>query len=165
MDSPQYADLLELAKQMPIPTPWDRDEFVANIAQMRGRPITLVPANTTVLADSPCGLWLARESDDIIVHEIGTSEYHISQIVCHEIGHMVLGHGLNTSGEKYSFADLCATFMPDLDLETVNSVLTRREYSAEQEHDAELFASLLTTTAAEKTHARSMVRSVFFQRR
>jgi len=72
--------------QVPIPDPWDRSRFVANVAELRGRPITLVPTGMLGAIDSPCGLWLVREHDDLIIHEESTSEYHIDQIVCHEIG-------------------------------------------------------------------------------
>lgn len=74
-------DMLAMARELPIPVPWDRDVFIANIAAQRGRPIHLIPTDTAALAGSPCGLWLTREHDDLILHEIGTSEYHIDQIV------------------------------------------------------------------------------------
>ena len=32
-------ELLALARELPIPVPWDREEFIANIAAVRGRPI------------------------------------------------------------------------------------------------------------------------------
>jgi hypothetical protein len=87
------SDMLAMVRELPVPVPWDRDVFIANVAQMRGRAIKLIPIHTAALADSPCGLWLARDDEDLILHEIGTSDYHIDQIVGHEIGHMFLGHG------------------------------------------------------------------------
>ena len=82
-------DMLAMARKLPIPVPWDRDVFIANIAAQRGRPIHLIPTDTAALAGSPCGLWLTREHDDLILHEIGTSEYHIDQIVCHVLHSLI----------------------------------------------------------------------------
>ena len=39
-----------------------------------------------------CGLWLSRETDDLIFHVETDSEHHRQQIVCHELAHMILRH-------------------------------------------------------------------------
>lgn len=31
------ADILALARQLPIPVPWDRDVFINNLSEVRGR--------------------------------------------------------------------------------------------------------------------------------
>lgn len=87
-----HDDMLKLARELPIPVPWDRKVFIDNLARKRGRPIRLISADTSAYADAPCGLWLIHDDEDIILHEAGTSGYHIDQIVCHEVGHMILGH-------------------------------------------------------------------------
>ncbi|BBY22048.1 hypothetical protein [Mycobacterium stomatepiae] len=160
-------ELLALARRMPIPVPWDRHQFVDNVARMRGRPIRLIPTPTPALAGSPCGLWLKRDTDDVIVHDIGTSEYHMDQIVCHEIGHMVLGHDQPHISEPPGSAHsrMCATLLPDLDPATVRSVLGRTDYASAQERDAETFASVLMIAAADAGAQRSVMRSVFFRSR
>ena len=83
-------DILALTRKLPIPVPWDRNAFIENLGQMRGRAIRLVPTDTAALAESPCGLWLACDDEDLILHEIGTTDYHIDQIVGHEIGQRTL---------------------------------------------------------------------------
>ena len=35
------ADMLAMARQLPIPVPWDRDVFIDNLSELRGRPIRL----------------------------------------------------------------------------------------------------------------------------
>jgi hypothetical protein len=161
------AELQALARRMPIPIPWDRHTFVDNVARMRGRPIQLVPAPTPALAGSPCGLWLKRHADDVIVHDIGTSEYHMDQIICHEIGHMVLGHDQPHAGATPDSgpAHLFATLLPDLDPATVRAVLGRTDYASAQERDAETFASILMIAVADAGAQRSVMRSVFFRSR
>lgn len=161
------ADIGAIAKQMPIPVPWNRDEFIRRISAMRTRPIHLVPVDTAALVDSPCGLWLRRENDDLLLYAEGTSDYHIDQIVCHEVGHMVLGHSqmLSYGADRDDTAELCGSLLPDLDPETVEAVLARGEFADDQEDEAERFASTLMVAAAEAAEARSMLRSVFLRKR
>ena len=162
------ADMLALARQLPIPVPWDRDAFINNLSELRGRPIRLVPTDTAALADSPCGLWLARDNDDLILHEIGTSDYHIDQIVGHELGHMLLGHDRSRifGADKAREENLCRQVLPDIDPKTVRAVLGRSNSGSDQERDAEMFASLLMIAAAEANERSSvMMRSAFFRRR
>lgn len=155
------ADILALTRKLAIPVPWDRNVFIENLGQMRGRAIRLVPADTAELADSPCGIWLACDDEDVILHETGTTDYHIDQIVGHEIGHILLGHG-RSAGHPCDAA-VCQA-LPDLDPDTVRAVLGRSNYAGDQERDAEMFASLLLIAAAEAAERHSMMRSAFFRR-
>lgn len=154
------ADILALTRKLPIPVPWDRNVFIENLGQMRGRAIRLIPMDTAALADSPCGLWLSCADEDLILHEVGTTEYHIDQIVGHEIGHVLLGHG---QASHACDAAVCQA-LPDLDPGTVRAVLGRADYASSQERDAEMFASLLLIAAAEAAERHSMMRSAFFRR-
>ena len=160
-------DMLAMARKLPIPVPWDRDVFIANIAAQRGRPIHLIPTDTAALAGSPCGLWLTREHDDLILHEIGTSPYHVFNIVGHEIGHMMLGHGRNRAfgADRDREEDLCRRVLPAIDPETVQAVLGRTDYASDQERDAEMFAHILMIAAAEVSDEQSVMRGVFLRRR
>lgn len=160
------ADMLALARELPIPVPWDRDVFISNLGEMRGRTIRLIPADIAGLADSPCGLWLACKDEDLILHESGTTDYHIDQIVGHEVGHILLGHGRRSARGCVSTRELkmCRQALPDIDPETVRAVLGRTDYATDQERDAEMFASLLMIAAVEADQRRSMMRSAFFRR-
>ncbi|RDH75375.1 hypothetical protein DVS77_27120 [Mycolicibacterium moriokaense] len=160
-------DMLAMARELPIPVPWDLDVFIANLAAQRGRPIHLIPTDTAALAGSPCGLWLTREHDDLILHEVGTSAYHVAQIVAHEVGHMVLGHGRNRAfgADRDREVEMCRQVMPDIDPAAVHAVLGRTDFASDQERDAEMFASILMIAAAERADHQSMMRSVFFRSR
>lgn len=160
-------DMLAMARELPIPVPWDLDVFIANLAAQRGRPIHLIPTDTAALAGSPCGLWLTREHDDLILHEIGTSPYHVFNIVGHEIGHMMLGHGRNRAfgADRDREEDLCRRVLPAIDPETVQAVLGRTDYASDQERDAEMFAHILMIAAAEVSDGQSVMRGVFLRRR
>lgn len=160
------AEMLALARELPIPVPWDRGAFIDNLTELRGRAIRLIPTDTVGLVDSPCGLWVACDDEDLIIHEIGTSEYHIDQIVGHEIGHILLGHG-QSGGRGLDEArefQACLQALPDIDPDCVRAVLGRRDYVGDQERDAEMFACLLIIAAAEAGERQSMMRSAFFRR-
>jgi hypothetical protein len=157
-------ELLALARELPIPVPWHRDVFIANIGRLRGRPIRLVPTDTAALADSPCGVWLCSEGEDVILHEAGTSDYHIDQIVCHEIGHMLLGHDRGCDDTASPARSALEQLMPDIDPATVRAVLGRSDFRADQERDAEMFASMIMIAAAEGASAKSVMRRVFLNR-
>ncbi|MBF6332325.1 hypothetical protein [Nocardia transvalensis] len=152
----------EVLARLPIPEPWDRNRFVQNVAALRGRPITLIPTQMLGVADSPCGLWLVREHDDVVIHEGSTSEYHVDQIVCHEIGHMVLGHDRANPGGGADYP-MFRSALPDLDPTTVRAVLGRSGYSNSLEREAELFATMLIVAAVRTGPGRSL-RSVLFER-
>lgn len=158
------ADMLALVRTLPVPVPWDRAAFIDGVARLRGRPIRVVPT-VDKLALSPCGLWMKRDNDDIIIHEAGTSEYHIDQIVCHEIGHMVLEHDGGPRGaasddhqSKMIYATALAGFEPSTAV-----VLGRISFSDDRERDAEMFASIVMLAAAEGGAQNSMMSSVFFR--
>jgi len=158
------ADMLSMARELPIPVPWDRNVFISNLAQSRGRPIRLIPTNTAALTASPCGLWVTRDDEDLILHETGTSEYHIDQIVCHEVGHMLLGHRRyqQFGTDRARRAKLCLTLLPDIDPDTVRAILGRANHPNDEERDAEMFANMMMVAAAEAAADDSMMRSVFF---
>lgn len=46
----------------------------------------------------------------------------------------------------------------------MRAILGRTNYANDQEHDAELFASMLMLAASEAEERRSMMRSAFFRR-
>ena len=127
--------------------------------------IRLVPTDTAALAGDPCGLWLASDDEDVILHETGTSDYHIDQIVCHEIGHMLLGHGRGHADDAEQPAfDRLDELLPDIDRATVRAILGRTDFRADQERDAEMFASMIMIAAAEGAAKKSVLRSIFLNR-
>lgn len=167
-------EMIAKARELPIPDPWNREKFIQDLAELRGRPIRLIATDTASLVGSPCGLWIIRRNDDIILHERDTSDYHIDQIVRHEIGHMVLGHerthigevAPDTSSELFRKAlPAIDKVLPAIDPSAIRAVLGRMDFASEQEREAETFASLLMIAAHEQENSDSMMRNVFFRRR
>lgn len=150
-------DMLDVVHTIPMPTPWDREAFVQGIADMRGRPITLIAAETVFLADRLCGMWLEREDDDVLLYERGASLFRIDKVICHQIGHIVLGHH---SGARSKSCDVLADSvwlraLPDVAPQLVNTVLDSTDYGDEQEHEADLFALLMLNSAEGEEYSMS----------
>lgn len=158
-----------LSRAVPIPYPWDPDEYVQRVASYRGRSITLCPIDAGALSGAGCGtgsgLWIAREDDDVIMFGAETA-WHADHIIAHELGHMLLGHGTASSGADTGAADIpLHVLMPSLSLDSIHSVLRRQDYGSERERDAETFADMLLVEAMLPKRSPSRFRSTFFRGR
>lgn len=126
-----------LLRQYHVPKPFDVRKFTAGIEEQRGRRIVLVPTPTK--SRSPCGLWLSTDGCDYIFFEAGTSPLHQMHIILHELGHMLCEHsGVNPYG-----AEFLRTALPTIDPEAVRRVLGRSAFTADDEREAEVFATLV----------------------
>lgn len=129
-----------LVESLTVPDPWDVTAFVDSVAAARKKAIRVIPSPNLDGVSLPCGVWVGRESDDLILYAERTSRYHAEQIIMHELGHMLLGHGGHAGADgRRGVGEL----LPDLDVDTVRQVLGRSAFDTEQEREAELFASLV----------------------
>jgi hypothetical protein len=107
------------------------------LSRSRGRPIQLVAMNLE--ASHPCGLWVATRTNDFVIYEARTSRPHQEHIIAHELAHMICCHRgvgeLDDAGARLLF--------PDVDPQLVRDMLHRSDYSATEEQEAEMMASLL----------------------
>lgn len=92
-------------------------------------------------------MWIALGDADYIFYEAGTSPLHTEHIVLHETGHMVLAH----RGMSVLDGDLTRQLAPHLHPQLVQHVLGRAAYSAREEQEAEIFASLICERAHRPT--------------
>ncbi|MER8103323.1 toxin [Kitasatospora sp. NPDC094016] len=131
-------DCEALLADLPIPDPFDVSAFVAALAKQRGRPIALEPLPEDVSPSTPTGLWVRLPSIDVVFYKQNTSVPHQTLIILHELGHMIWEHECRVQ------QDVLASIFPDLDAETVASVLlTRAGYADLEEAQAEMLALLL----------------------
>ncbi|WP_049743230.1 hypothetical protein [Mycolicibacterium goodii] len=147
--------MLGLVRTLPIPVPWSADAFVRGIADMRGRPITLIATEPEFLSGSLCSPWLAREDDDVIVYERGATDFRIHQVICHQIGHMILGHHRGEGGPVRDPLTEPASHpaLPDHAAESASTAESGTGYGDEQEYEADLFALLLMNGADWQQHS------------
>ncbi|WP_158510703.1 hypothetical protein [Kutzneria albida] len=126
-----------LVNEVDVPDPFDVRELCARLGAARGKPIHLLPQ--AMPAGGPCGLWVSTDNAEYIVYEERTSAPHREHIILHEIGHLLSDHGaVPVPGE-----DSTRMVFPSLDPQTVQRVLSRTHYTAVEERQAELIASLL----------------------
>ncbi|MFJ9469773.1 toxin [Streptomyces caniferus] len=103
----------------------------------RGRPIQLVPVALGVR--TPCGMWLATDTFDVIIVEAETSRLHQDHIIAHELAHMLCHHRDSTGLDTATMREL----LPHLDPRRVREMLGRTGYSTAEEQEAEIVASLI----------------------
>ncbi|MEU7765067.1 hypothetical protein AB0B25_08085 [Nocardia sp. NPDC049190] len=92
---------------------------------------------------APCGLWLDTDDGDVVAYAAGTTDFHVDQILWHEVGHMVLNH--NASAGDLAGLRL---LLPGIDPATIRRVLGRGEFADSQEDDAEVFADLMLSSTS-----------------
>jgi hypothetical protein len=121
---------------LPVPEPFDLEQFRVNLEGHRGRPLLLLPAETGTECS---GMWVGTEDADYIFYAQDTTPVHQRHIVVHEIGHMAFDH----QGSRLGGDELARLLFPNLNPALVQSFLARSVYSDDEECEAETFASVL----------------------
>lgn len=130
-----------LVRGLDIPDPFDVRELCDRVEIRSGRAIHLEPM--PLPTEGPCGLWVATPQVDYIFYESQTSRLHQEHIIAHELGHLLCDHRLTeVVGEEAT-----RLVLPELDPEMVKRVLQRTHYSAAEEQEAEMIASLILQQA------------------
>lgn len=135
--------------QLDVPSPFDVRALCRGVAQRRGRPIQLLPMRDgSVLS----GLWVATPTTDYIAYETSTSPLHRDHIILHELGHVLCDHAAaGLVGDEHP------ALLPSVDATVVRRVLGRTSYTADQEREAELIASLISVGARRADRPRGQV--------
>ncbi|WP_035847126.1 hypothetical protein [Kitasatospora azatica] len=143
-----------LVDRIEVPQPFQLEEFCAGIARRRGRPLRLVPLENAAGQDLPCGLWIGLDEVDLVFYEAGVAPILKTQIVLHEISHMLLEHvapETTTPAERAELLARAERAEADRELglatDRVLALLARDGYSSRQESDAESLATLLLERA------------------
>ncbi|WP_431780862.1 hypothetical protein [Streptomyces chumphonensis] len=144
-----------VADALELPRPFDLDALCDRIAERRGRPLRLIALEGVPDGSTPCGVWVATGTADLIFYEPATSAFHKLQIVLHELSHMLLGHGSSDAERPAYVARLMAESdtapvedaEEDLDMDQLLHILGRTSYTDDEERDAELLATILSDRA------------------
>jgi hypothetical protein len=128
-----------------LPVPFTVDALCERLSADRGRPIRRLPMD---LPDhAPCGLLVSVEDVDYVIFEQRTTPLHRDHILLHELAHVLLQHQATPMmGDEASHL-----LLPHLDPGLVRRMLARSHYSALEEQQAELVASLILERASEWT--------------
>jgi hypothetical protein len=139
-----------------VPVGADLDEFIARLAEFRGRPVSLVPFSQVVPDVDPpfSGLWVQAPRLDCIIYDDTAPHATQRHTIFHEVGHMILGHLSPGDLDDDLQVRLMAPMLPDLSPQvirrTVRAGLCRLAsdgqtgYVDEQEQTAESFATALS---------------------
>lgn len=119
-----------------VPEPFDLQSFCDVISRRRGRPLELVPKQSRL---GPCGVWLALPDRDFVFYEPETTSIHRDHIILHELAHLLCEHQPCEAIDD----DVLGQLFPSLDAAVVRRVLGRTSYSAVEEQEAEMTASLV----------------------
>ncbi|MFC0863797.1 hypothetical protein ACFHYQ_15950 [Sphaerimonospora cavernae] len=128
-----------IVDQLSIPAPFDPDRFISALAEQRGRVVELVPMPDAAMQ---CGVLVATDEIDYIFYATSTTRLHREHILLHEAGHLLCGH---IGDAKLDF--LPKLLFPHLSGDLVRRVLGRTDYSAAEEQEAELVASMIAQRA------------------
>ncbi|OIJ91676.1 hypothetical protein [Streptomyces colonosanans] len=139
--------------------PFTIESFCDALSTQRGRRIVLREMPDIGGLAAPCGLWVAFQNEDHIWHVKATSQRHRNQVILHEIAHMLLDHQSDAGSSS-----LLAVLPPEIAPARIRRLLGRTDYSAEQEHDAELAGSILDEIIDGLPTARSTSRDCLFTR-
>lgn len=121
-----------------LPPNGNLETFLGSLGRERDRGIVIV--RQPLPTGGPSGVWLATETADYIVIPADATPTREAAIVCHEVGHIMLGH----SGPADQQAKIYA---PDIDPAIAARFMTRHGYEAQEERDAETFGTILATEA------------------
>jgi hypothetical protein len=124
--------------------------FTMTVSRRRGRPIHLLPKSAPV---GPCGVWLAMPSADYVFFENATSPLHREHIILHELGHLLRDHAPTEVIDDRALRLL----LPTLDLDVIRRVIGRTSYSAVEEQEAEMIASLVLDRVELRAAPRDIV--------
>lgn len=123
-----------------LPASGELTDLVAAFAAHRNRPVHLLPLDIGPGALS--GLWISTDDADYIGYPRTASPERVCAIVCHEIGHALLGHEHLDLAEQLLRAGHFRALPPDL----VRSTLAARHgYDTPEEKDAELLGTRLSS--------------------
>ncbi|WP_051187007.1 hypothetical protein [Nocardia tenerifensis] len=127
---------------------WTVEEFIGSVEHTRGRRIVrllLPPAAPVGL----CGLWLVCMDCDVILLRQSSDPAIDLHVALHEVGHMLLGHGQDTSIPTDELTRLAGDLALDHEIDpgTVRAARGLSSYASSEEYEAELFANLISSRA------------------
>ncbi|WP_219905552.1 ImmA/IrrE family metallo-endopeptidase [Actinopolyspora mortivallis] len=128
-------DLRATLRAAGIDHPMDMTEVCHRLSRRRSRPIHAT--EYPLAANGPFGLWIPGRKSEWILFQSQTTPLHQQHIIAHELGHILCGHRPDP-------------ILPGDGVDPTSfdwGTLRRTAYDTDQEHEAEITATLLLETA------------------
>lgn len=122
------------------------DALIADIVASRPRALSFVPVS---LLGKPYGVWLTDGETECIWYERDTTPAHQRHIILHELCHLLCGH------QPLDPATFNGPFL-HIDRDRLRAIMLRSGYTAEQEREAEMLASLISERATDGLEGTDM---------
>jgi len=143
----QYHPAPTTAPTLPIDIPSGirLTDLIGRVEAFRGKPMRILEV-AELEGESLCGLWLATETEDLVLHAPSASPLHREQFILHEFAHMLLRHDENPKHAVDAIAGTPAA--PDATLVEladgpVMQVMARDGFEHSDELEAETLADHL----------------------
>lgn len=120
-----------------MPKTGDPAELVAALSHHLGRPVRLLDTDL----GGPSGLWIGLPTVDFILVAKSASPSRRLVSITHEVSHILLGHGEDTTVTDETMAAL----LPDLSPALIQRALRRHHHESEEEEDAERLGTILAS--------------------
>lgn len=114
------------------------------VEELRGRPLILRELPAQIAETGLCGLWLGTDEADLVFYQAHTVLLHQQHIILHELGHILCDHGRTASNSEA--AEQLSGLFSGLQPQLIKRIMARARYTAVEEQEAEMIASLLHCT-------------------
>lgn len=125
------------------------DDLVTALARKRERAVFVLPV--ALSGNAPSGAWIPMSDRDYLLVPTTASPTRRRAILCHEVGHILLGH--EPALHDSLTPELMHVLAPTLPLETARKVLQRTGYTNRQEADAEHVGTALSAALEDLARA------------
>lgn len=115
-------------------------ELISRVEQARQKPLRIREVPELAGTDGTlCGLWLATDDEDIVLHAPSDSALHREQFILHELAHILLLHDKVDDKTGY----VTESVLPSFEAATVVKALARDSIKDRYEVQAEQLADIL----------------------
>ncbi|MEV0113240.1 hypothetical protein AB0H77_08315 [Streptomyces sp. NPDC050844] len=129
-----------LLRTLNVRPPLSVKELCQALSQSRGRHIEL--RSYPLPPSGPIGLWFETANADLIIFQRDTTPLHQDHIILHEVGHILADHHGASVDTQWD------ALLPGLEIGAIRRALQRCSYDTEQEHEAELIATIILEWAS-----------------
>ena len=131
------------------------DELLRSVQNQRHRRLRVIELANLDTHDGLCALWLATDTDDLVLYARTDSTVHLQQFILHELAHMILGH---CDGDDCTVDE---ALLPNIPPYTRGRLLRRQDLDSETEIADESLADKLAAGIRGSVFAESAFSEIF----